>query len=539
MNRFTIKLLASVFLCISFYACTEDYFEFDKIKTDDWRPNIAVPLISSSLTLEDIVLNEDSNGVILEDPNTKILELVYDGRVFSTVNEFKIDIPNQSFTETIAPPNAPLPGLPTSQNIVFSDNRLVAFNAQVEVDLLKLKDGDLAITLSNDFRHNLTVNIDLPSITDQNGQSISLSFSIPAKIGNTPSVRSQLIDLSEYSMDMTFGSQNHSTIPMDIQATITTTPNVGIAANEELEVKGELRNMAFEEFTGFVGQDTIELDLDTINVQLFRNFIAGELFLSNPTLDITVYNEYGAPSSLYFEVLKSRNEVNFPAEIDFTIPNNPVTLNYPTTFGVDSTKETFQKNNSNIAQVISSFPKSIIYKAEARLNEGNANGTNRNFVTDTSTIGLNVFLRIPFEGVAKGFYLVDTMDLTFDAIDELESGEIRVLATNTFPLEASVQLVFTDSVYKPIDSLFDFNPNTMRSAQSIFPPGEPNAPSSDIRDFPISRERLEGIAKGDKVLIKAFLDSRNANTSSPDTVRFRNNNRLDIAIGLKGTILID
>ncbi|MEQ8909173.1 MAG: hypothetical protein RIC95_08270 [Vicingaceae bacterium] len=539
MNRLLTKIFATCFLCFSFYACTEDYFEFDKITTDDWRPNLAVPLVNSSLTLEDIILSEDSDGVIVEGQNN-ILELVYDGQVFATPDSFDIDLPDQNLnTRFTLPTNIPAQSNP--QPVSLSDNKLISFSAQVEVDEIKLKEGELALVFRNEFRHNVSLDIELPGFKDVNGQTLTRSvnlFARPAGQANpTPVFRD--INLTGFTLDMQYGSNNHSTIAVNVSATINPTPNVGSSAGEAIDIEVRLRDLEFSEFTGFIGQETIGLKEETIKVKLFRNFIAGNLFISNPTLGINVFNGYGAPANIFFNTLKSRNEENANPEINVSMTNNPFVLNYPTSFGVAKTADTLDKDNSNIDFIISSFPRSIIYEAEVRINQGNANGNIRNFITDTSEIGLNVDLRIPFEGVAQGFYLVDTIDLTFDAIDELESGELRIRATNTFPLEASVQLIFTDSLYNPIDSLFEFNSTTGRSAQSIFPPGEPNAPASDIRDFPISRERLQNIAKGDQILVQAFLDTRNANTATPDTVRFRNNNRLDIALGLKGTILID
>ena len=51
MKTLLTKILVVLFFSIFFYACTEDYFEFDKITTEDWRPELAFPLVNSNLTL--------------------------------------------------------------------------------------------------------------------------------------------------------------------------------------------------------------------------------------------------------------------------------------------------------------------------------------------------------------------------------------------------------------------------------------------------------------------------------------------------------
>ncbi len=535
MKRLKV-FLSVITVSLVLAACTEDYFEFDKITTEDWRPELAVPLVNSSLNLEDIILATDTNGIIQQNPDNKILQVVYDGRVFSSAGDFFVDLPNQSFTESI---NASIPSTGGPAITLPTVNRQINFNSTVEIDSLLLKNGDLALTLENEFRHNVQATVQLPGFIDANGQTLSLNYNLPARTGSSPTIRSELVSLVDYTIDMTYGSQNHSTIPLSVSVTITPTNGIGSTTGEDLTIRGQIRNMDFREFVGFLGQETQDLDIDTIPINLFRNFINGEIFLSNPSLDVTIFNSYGLPVDLEFETLKSRNEgARNPADrsIDIVLPNNPQTLQYLSGFGVDTTFIPIDRNrpsNSNIATVISSFPEEIVYDARATFNNGNSNGNIRNYLTDTSKIGLDVSLRIPFEGFVQSFTLVDTLDLTFENIDELEKGILRVSATNGFPIEANMQLVFTDDNYTPIDSIFG------NGAESIVPPGLLNAPSSDIRDFEVDRDRLQNIANSSKILLRAVLDTRNANQTIPDTVSFTPEHKLDIALGLKGTILID
>ena len=534
MKTLLTKIMVVLFLSIFFYACTEDYFEFDKITTEDWRPELAFPLVNSNLTLEDIVLSEDTVGLIQEDPNSKILQVIYDGQVFSTKGSSVINLPNLNFTETLDTIFPPASG----QTITISRNEEIDFNTTFEVDSLLLNNGNFALTLENEYRHNVVVDMRFPGIRAANGQVFTQSFNLPARSGSSPVVRSAVTNLQDYTIDMTYGSQNHSTIPVEITMTMNTIPGNGGNIGEELSIQGDLRNLDFKNFTGYIGQEILDLEIDTVYISLFRNFISGRIYLSNPFLDITIFNGYGTPINLEFQTLKSRNENHKDPnqrEIDINLPNNPQVLNYSNGFGIDSTPIIIDRNNpmnSNIGDVISSLPREIVYDAKAVFNQGN-NGAIRNYISDTSTIGLDVFLRIPFEGFVQDFTLVDTIDLSFDGVDELEKGLLRVKATNSFPIDAKIQVIFTDENYSAIDSLFGNGP------EALFAAGTNNQPTTGTKDFVIDRERLEAIAAGDKVLLRAILDTRNAHATLPDTVSFTNSNRLDVSIGLKGTILID
>tara|TARA_B100000609_G_C16997988_1_gene322121 strand:+ start:58 stop:633 length:576 start_codon:yes stop_codon:yes gene_type:complete len=178
INKVLVGIISSATMLFS---CTDDYFEFDKIKTNEWKPELALPLVNSSLTLENIIIKEDDNGIINENPQSGILEVVYDGRVFSPVGEAQVPLPNQTFSRSISSPT-PLPSNGGQTPLLtYSDE--VSFNTTVEIDTLILKNGNLTLTLENTFEHDLNVQLELPSFTNQNNQAIVLNYSIPASNG--------------------------------------------------------------------------------------------------------------------------------------------------------------------------------------------------------------------------------------------------------------------------------------------------------------------------------------------------------------------
>src|SRR5690554_4727704 len=143
MKQIIKKVFISLISSTLLFACTEDYFEFEKVKTNKWKPELALPLVNSSLSLEELLINEDQNGIIKEDPQTKILEIVYDGRVFSPIGEAQIPLPNQVFNRSISSPT-PLPSN-GGQTPPLNYNDSIPFNSSVEIDTLILKNGHLTL----------------------------------------------------------------------------------------------------------------------------------------------------------------------------------------------------------------------------------------------------------------------------------------------------------------------------------------------------------------------------------------------------------
>lgn len=534
----TIKktgLFLFLFPLVIFNSCTDDYFDLDKVKTNDWKPELAIPLVNSSLTLEELLIKEDKDGVINEDPNTGILEIVYDGRVFSPIGEAQVPLPNQTYNQGI---NSPTP-LPSDGSQVppinYTEN--IVFSSPVEIDTLVLKNGNLTLTLENTFEHNLNVSIEFPSFLNENNQPLVSNFNIPASNGSTPVVRSRNINLTNYTLDMVHGTQNHSTFPIEATINFDLISGNSSSTSDELVINAQISQLAFKKFIGYLGQSNLlDLELDTIDINLFKNFISGNFFLSNPFLDIDIYNSYGIPTELEFELLKSRNPDKNPAEINVQLPNNPISLNSSPSFKTDSTNIQLTNSNSNIDDVVSSLLKHIIYDAKA---EFNPNGSStRNYLTDTSKIGLEVYFRLPFEGYASDFFLIDTIDFNFEGVDELESGLIKLYCENTFPIDVEIQVYFVDSSYQVIDSLFDATiDKEVIKAAPVNMAGRSIGINAHSTEVEVDKDRLKELVVGRYAIIHAELNTLDYQNQT--NVAIYDDYRLNVNLGAKATIKID
>jgi|SRR5690554_716110 len=540
MKSIKYLFLIAVVSTLTTTSCTDDYFEFDKVKTTDWRPNLALPLINSTLTAEQILVREDSGGRVEDDPNTGVLQLIYDGKVVSPFGVAQVPLPNQNFNFSLTSPT-PLPSTGGSQTI--TDSRLLTFISSVEVDSLLLKNGRLKLRLENTFEHNINVEIKLDGFTDQNNQKLVINRNIAASNGSNTVVNNVDINLNQYTVNMEYGTQNHSRIPIETKVTLNLISGNSSSPTDNLNIVGTIENLVFKTFTGYLGNQTpLNLDIDTININLFENFINGELFLSNPQLEIDIYNSYGIPTDLRFQTLKSRNIDNNPVEIPFVLPNNQntITLNTPNYFGEGSTNIVLDTSNSNIDDVVSSLLKSIIYDSDVNFNP-NGPTAYRNHITDTSKISLEVLLRLPFEGRGRTLVLVDTLDFDFEGAKELEKGILRVSSENGFPMYSQMQIYFVDEQYRKIDSLFDTsNPtvdNMVIESSQVNGLGETIAPTYKTMDIPVDRDRLKSLSQSTYAIIEAELLTKDfANNRN---VRFLRSYTLSINVGIKATILIN
>ena len=543
---------ASCLIGILLFACTEDYFEFDKISTDEWRPELAIPLVNSSLTLEDIVITGDTAGQIT--PNSDgVLEVVYESSVISTTGQRAYTVPPQLFADTLQTP-FPIPSPNPGGSIPFNTSVALDFTDTsgfgIVVDSIILKQGQLAYTIENEYRHKILLEAKFRTFTDENGDTLVINYSIPAATAPTPvQVGSQTVDLTNYQLNMTEdenGNPAENKIPIDLNFIIELDPGQGSDPDEEVRVTGALSNIDFKEFYGYLGNAPLELEKDTFAVELFKNFVTTDFFLSNPVLKVSVFNSFSVPIDFNFLYLDAINPDKNPSVIPFraddTVGIQPLELPRPANFTTGITTKILNRTNSNIDSVLSFLLQKVAYDSEAQFNPDGVPppGQQRNFITDTSDIGLDVEFRIPFNGRATNFLLIDTIPFTFDATDIADNGTVRIIADNGFPIEIDLQVGFLDSNNVEFDSLFDNGsmPAIQPSVVNL-QTGETISNTREITDVEIDNDKLKRLADGKFAVIRAKL-STNPNVSTPNNgVKFKPEYRLGISIGLRSKIKID
>ncbi len=566
-NLFKTTLLFVTIAC-GFYACTEDYFEFEKINLDDWNPNFAVPLISSNLSLADIVVRQDTNGDIFTTANGG-LEIVYRSSVLSSDTSTVINIPTENFADTFTvsqATNGLLDSMPPGPP--FNNGQRLNFNASTQkeiidnsrfdiiVDSMTLKTGTLAFILENSFPYELTITAKFRTFTDAMGDTLVLNYVLPAAT-SSPVVDSQIVDLVGYQVNLSEdedGNPANNTLPIDLQYSIQLESGIASNRGDKLTMTGSITNIDFKEFYGSLGDNLLPLERDSIAIDFFKNFqefAKEDLFISNPTLRLTAKNSFSCPMNFQFTYLNAVNQQRNPSVISFDIPAElqPLTINFPDKYGLVETVFELNNVNSNLDTILSHLTKSIAFDAVAQFNpngEPPRNGQRRNFMTDTSDLGLDLEFRIPFEGRANGFFIEDTINVTLEQVNDLTNGTLRIYAENGFPMDVDLQITFLDSFNVELGKLIlPSNPIFSNGYGMVLPSAPTKSINGDleadgytvnITDIKINEDRLTSISKTAKIALSAKLSTEDAGSGT--NVVFNSANRLNVIISLNSIVSI-
>jgi hypothetical protein len=448
-----LKILVFILFLVGFFitSCVKDEYKLQNLKTPGWDPNFAAPLINSRLSIWDIANDYDSANVLIQN-DSGFVYFVYTGRIFSQTAEELIQISDQSMNanytfSTIDP-------IPVGDSLVKNFTFVYDFDFQNNqiIDSLFLKAGTLNVSLNTaNFTFPAKFELTLPGT--KNGQPFREQI-----ILNSPNL-SHDIDLSNSKLIFNHIGGNNR-LELNFRFVIFGSNNPNWWLPYDLSISNSFSGMQFEALFGYLGQLNFALNEDTITVKVYDNNIEGLIQWENPKFFMTVTNYLGMPIKVdinYLEAIRTKPPYNSVQISGPGIPN-PWNILYPNFSqigqGVQTPQMELNRYNSNIDQAFNISPQQI----NALLNAvSNPSGITQNFTLDTSRFIVDARVELPLHGTADGFVILDTIPVNlgddFKNADYIEWVLFKIFCENGFPVDALLQIYFTDENYVIVDSL--------------------------------------------------------------------------------------
>jgi len=530
-KSFLTGIITCIVVIISFQSCVKDYLEAEGLAQTEWNPNLAIPLVYSSLTIEDILLNKDTNGLVSVGSDN-FCTIIYKGNLFTYKGSDLINIPDQALppvTSTLNTAQA-LALVPVGASVTVNNSQNVNFNpgtTSVLADSMVLKSGNLNIDISSDFKNNATIVISIPG-AKKNGIAFSQTMNLTYG-SSTPITANANVNLAGYHFDLTKGGSTSNQFLVNIDATFTGSGNTPLSS-DKISFSMDMKNIKFEKLFGDIGQQQLSPNRDTVALSIFNNTLPnGNFSINDATVRVKISNSYGVPiqvSITQFDGYKPPSSAyphwGYPTPY-INIPNPSWTQIGQVK--VDSFK--LDKTNSNIVTVVNNMPNQLIYKINSTSNPSGSN--HNNFVLDSSRLKVDLQVEIPLNGTAKDLELTDTMDFDFsEETDNVEWARIRTFNTNGFPLDVNFQVYFTDYSYTILDSVFKAQPvlksGTLNSAGKVI------SPVSSTNDALYTNAQINNLKNVKFLIIRA-----KANTSGGGNtpVKIYSDYKLDVKIAIQ------
>jgi hypothetical protein len=522
-----IKFVLILLLIPFMYQCMHDEFDFNKLDDEmEIVVGVLAPVAYGSLNINDLISEIDNDGYFSTDPDG-LLMLSYSDTIGSFVAEDLLVIPSQSFFEYFIESDFGFPVAPPA--MTFPIDRKVMFPFTFEngerLDSMQLDAGSLVFDISSSFQHQAQVELTITNLT-QNGVPFSETFNISDESGTYSA--SIPFTLDGYTIELQDSVGNDTMFfPVEFHVEIYTNGINGISSSDQIEIDAGLSDLDFDAIFGYIGNYELIGENGTLDLGFFDNPFDGTIEFANPQLNINISNSYGLPAEININRLTGFDQNGDSIQMTYD-PVSTSTFRYafPKLSEYGQTKDTtisINRGNSSIPEFLAFLPSSIEYNIDAASNpDGNID---YNFVSDDSKVDISLEFLLPLEFEADSFAFADTIedildDGWYDDADIIDQINIMLEVTNGMPLEIDFQVIFMDSLYNAVDSLFADGEEIIIPA-AIVDPATYDVTSSNVKTSLIQYmdSDIEKIKNARHAIIRAGLQTSNVG-GTPVAVKF-------------------
>ncbi len=493
----------------------EQLDELDEIQGVKYEAEYAVPLANLGVSLDRILQNFEERATLTVDPSG-LFHFEYSGEVLTETGSQVFEEIEETFQQiTNITPNG-IPILLPQTPIPYKDQ------LDIEVDLIRLKEGAFTYQFESVNPQPVNVEVRLPQFF-KDGEALSFTHQLPAYsgTGNPPSFSNENdpVDLNGVEI-----IPNNDTIYIEYEAT---NNNGEIVPLNNFFVRFDDIRLVYAQ--GYLGTNVYDGPLDSIDIDFFDSWIAGDVIFENPEITYILDNSFGIPTRSIvnrFDVITVEGAA-LPLESELI--ENGIDFPYPTLDEIGQVKSDsflFTKDNSNIAEILSSKPVEVIYDVDA-LTHPDGDRSIRGFITDSSFYRVKVLVDLPLQGSAANFEARDTVEVNLDNLESLDSIELKINAENTFPLAIDIQIFFVDENGNLTEMLTDSDLRVIDAAP-VDGSGNVTGPSNNTTFIPIAGSRLEALKAARKLILTAVFSTTN-NGDRP--VRLTSDQRLNLGMG--------
>lgn len=413
------RLLFSLLILALFSACLPDDGTFN---SNDWQPEIAIPLFKAEFGLEDILAQFEGETPLEVDSN-RLIHIIYEGEVFSLRGEDLFTFPKLlgPVVDSSGTLSTVFPGLGTIYRIDF-------------------KSGGLSFDLNAQATGQVEMQLSMPELV-KNGNSFQFDtiFDSPGNIRKN-------ISLAGYSLLSSSGQVSY------------TYKSKLVGSGTPVELLGAIvfDSTTYSYIEGLLEPITTETRIDTVTIELFDNQAAAVLEFQDFDLNINFKNSIGLPIQGTMKQLLAITNQGGIQDINSDELKDGVDFDFPSLSEIGETKETLvnlDPNNSDLANAITKGPTEMVYQVEGMT----LPMTEAGFMTDSSRFGVDVELDLPLFLTADQFFLEQQRDFVVNdwgPIDKVQEASFRIQTENGYPIELNMQLYLMDE-NGIIDSVFD------------------------------------------------------------------------------------
>ena len=519
MKGLFLTVLVGLFLLAGCTFSDEEY----KIETISVSPEVAIPLATGTLIMQDILDQTDSAYVKVYPDG--LVYLSYEDELVTQDIRDLIDVPDLgSINRSLSFPPGTYPASASDTESTISTSSVDMGISPEQLTEIAFKSGDLNYTLDlvpPNAAVPFAVRIEIPEfISDATGNPFNETVS-----------GSGSISLTGY----TFKSATANTFTLKITLIIKqhNDPYV-IAPGTNVNISINYTGADFRYIKGFFGDQIANAPSQSLDIGTFGDFLEdGTVSFAEPKISFEIINEYGVPVQLTFADLQARKS---GSSMNILInPTSPFNIEQPAALGESAATSVAI---TNVNDIFNFGPSEFYYQVSGRINAGLTSGVN--FMADTSKLRVKLDVELPLYGQASGIEMSDTIDLNLEDVDasQIESAEIKALITNELPLDGNIQLSLLDDNDNLIDNLLATNQTHIVKGSIVNATGDLQSAGMFDDLIVIDNAKVNKIFSAKRLVISVLLNTSKNSSGNPVDVKFKSSLTIDVKVGLKAKLKI-
>ena len=529
--------LILIFLSMS---CFNDFQkDIDKIGAPEWNPQVGLPFLSGSFTMEDYV-DATSEEITVSQSEDGVVIIEYTGNeITSDYAEDLIEVPTQSFSKQIDFNNDQIIDFPISGSLSvsrnFDDDITPEAGSTDVIDSVYLKAGTLLIQIETNVAADGDIALTINTLL-RDGSPISFSSGWtydPANPG-TQTIN-ESIDLANVFGDFTKNGTTTNNFNFDATANLVF-KGQPLSPTDYIRINIVIVNPKFQLVYGKFSERQFETELESVGLGLFDSVAIEGFYLNQPSVEFEFSSSYGVPVEAKIVALDAVNSDGDVLPFSGPAITNPTEVSGPGLDEVGSTVETtliIDKSNSNITDIISFLPTELNYQFSGTVLSPGPAFTQ--FVLDTSRVTGSYKVVLPLDGRVARFENETTVETNSGGGESTALGESKVIlkSINGLPIKVGLELIFLDEAGNELITLF--------KDDAALEPGETDPdgfvinPREHVLEQSILADDANHLINASTIVIKSVL---NTGETGEKIVKFRMTDEVQIALFLQTTLPI-
>lgn len=417
---------------------------------------------------------------------------------------------------------------------LFNDTAAASiFPPSALLNAVHVSQGDIFMNAFSTVDDSINLRYALPGAINPSGSILQFLEVIPAAPPNSVvnryveiPVQNYLLDLQGMPGDVGVFNTFYTIFTGGIDSTGRI---INLSLSDSVYVETGIKNLVTDRGYGFMGYDTLESE-EVFEVEGFNDILGGSIDLKQAQIDLSIDNYIGTPFSVQINQLKSLgvdgvvdlrwNQMGFKFSVPPATENQPGSRPNPGQLQIS-----LDENNSNIQDLIEVRPDSFDLKAKAYMNPGVPSSDMSQFLYTNYGIQAYIDMRIPLNLALTDLFLGDTLDfeyLDLDPEQRLTKLNLKVLAKNSYPFNANIELLLFDAARQIVDTLRSAD---IIAAADLDVNGRSVGEKSSEVIFSLNDLQLDHLKDCKFIFIRSLL-----NTNRLDGVKFYSDNYLDIQL---------